>query len=109
MSKSSRVIFTLALLAAAGMGSVARAPSAENNGIVRVASAVPIGEAAKRVKQAIAEKGIQFFSEIDQAELAAKAGIAGLGSADLRQSAAWNAVHHRQPECRPRLACTAVA
>src|SRR3954451_10449290 len=75
MSKSSRVIFTLALLAAAGMGSVARAPSAENNGIVRVASAVPIGEAAKRVKQAIAEKGIQFFSEIDQAELAAKAGI----------------------------------
>jgi uncharacterized protein (DUF302 family) len=75
MSKSSRVIFTLALLAAAGMGSVARAPPAENNGIVRVASAVPIGEAAKRVKQAIAEKGIQFFSEIDQAELAAKAGI----------------------------------
>ena len=38
-------------------------------------SAVPIDEAAKRVKQAIAEKGIQFFNEIDQSKLAANAGI----------------------------------
>jgi uncharacterized protein (DUF302 family) len=75
MSKFSRLIFTSALLVLAGVGSVVRSSSAENDGIVRVASVVSIEEASKRVKQAIAEKGIQFFSEIDQAALAAKAGI----------------------------------
>jgi uncharacterized protein (DUF302 family) len=76
MIKYSQVFLTLALLGFVSFGSVAPAPVAqENDGIIRVASAVPIEEAAKRVKQAIAEKGIQFFTEIDQSKLAANAGI----------------------------------
>ena len=74
MFRPSRLIVTIAFLGLANFASVARSP-ADNDGIVRVASAVPMEEAAKRVKQAIAEKGIQLFGEIDQAGLAAKAGI----------------------------------
>jgi uncharacterized protein (DUF302 family) len=76
MIKFSQVFLTLALLGFASFASIARGPVAqENDGIIRVPSAVPIDEAAKRVKQAIAEKGIQFFNEIDQSKLAANAGI----------------------------------
>jgi uncharacterized protein (DUF302 family) len=71
----SRILFLLSVIGIASMSTAVRSPSAENDGIVRVASAVPIEEAASRVRRAVAEKGIQFFSEIDQAELAAKAGI----------------------------------
>jgi uncharacterized protein (DUF302 family) len=48
---------------------------AANDGIVRVKSAYPIGETLERLKKDIAEKGIKFFSEIDQSKLAADAGI----------------------------------
>lgn len=75
MFKFSRLIITGAFVTFASVGSALQSSSAENDGVVRVASAVPIEEAGKRVKQAIAEKGIQFFSEIDQAALAAKVGI----------------------------------
>jgi uncharacterized protein (DUF302 family) len=76
MNKFSQVFLTLALLGFVSFGSVVPGPVAqENDGIIRVASAVSIDEAAKRVKQAIAEKGIQFFNEIDQSKLAANAGI----------------------------------
>src|SRR5690242_14923361 len=51
----------------------ARADS--DDGIVRVKSAVPMAEAITRIKADIAAKGIKFFSEIDQAKLAADAGI----------------------------------
>ena len=53
--------------------SVARADS--DDGIVRVRSAVPMGEAITRIKTDIAGKGIKFFIEIDQSKLAADAGI----------------------------------
>jgi uncharacterized protein (DUF302 family) len=53
--------------------SVARADS--DDGIVRVKSAVPMGEAIARIKADIAGKGIKFFIEIDQSKLAADAGI----------------------------------
>jgi uncharacterized protein (DUF302 family) len=53
--------------------SVARADS--DDGIVRVKSAVPMGEAIARIKTDIAGKGIKFFMEIDQSKLAADAGI----------------------------------
>src|SRR6266481_3757519 len=46
-----------------------------DNGIVRVKSAVPMAEAISRIKADIAGKGIKFFIEIDQAKLAADAGI----------------------------------
>ncbi len=48
---------------------------AGNDGIVRVKSAYPIAETVERLKKDIADKGIKFFSEIDQAKLAADAGI----------------------------------
>jgi uncharacterized protein (DUF302 family) len=46
-----------------------------DDGVVRIKSAVPMEEAVRRIKADIAAKGIQFFSEIDQSRLAAKAGI----------------------------------
>lgn len=46
-----------------------------NDGIVRVKSAYPIGETVERLKKDIASKGIKFFDEIDQSKLAADAGI----------------------------------
>ena len=45
------------------------------DGIVRVKSAYPLAETVNRLKMDVADKGIMFFSEIDQSELAAKAGI----------------------------------
>jgi uncharacterized protein (DUF302 family) len=48
---------------------------ADNDGVVRVRSAYPIGETIERLKKDIADKGIKFFSEIDQSKLAAEAGI----------------------------------
>ena len=47
----------------------------EGDGIVRVKSAVAMGEAIARIKKDIAAKGIKFFDEIDQSKLAADAGI----------------------------------
>src|SRR6476646_998777 len=46
-----------------------------DNGVVRVKSAVPMAEAITRIKADIAKKGIKFFMEIDQSKLAADAGI----------------------------------
>lgn len=51
------------------------AASAGSDGVVRVKSAYPIGETIDRLKKDIADKGIKFFSEIDQSKLAADAGI----------------------------------
>ncbi len=47
----------------------------EDDGIVRVKSAYPMNETIARLKKDIADKGIRFFTEIDQAKLAADAGI----------------------------------
>ena len=49
---------------------------AGGDGIVRVKSAYAMGETVARLKADVAQKGIMFFAEIDQAALAAKAGIA---------------------------------
>ncbi|MDP1582674.1 MAG: DUF302 domain-containing protein [Bradyrhizobium sp.] len=46
-----------------------------DDGIVRVKSAVAMSEAIARIKADIASKGIRFFSEIDQSKLAADAGV----------------------------------
>ena len=48
---------------------------ADNDGIITVKSAFPIGETIERLKTDIADKGIKFFNEIDQSRLAADAGI----------------------------------
>jgi len=56
-------------MARAGDGAVAE------SGIVKVKSAYGKAETITRLKQDIAGKGIRFFDEIDQAKLAADAGI----------------------------------
>jgi uncharacterized protein (DUF302 family) len=47
----------------------------EQDGIVKVKSAYTMSETISRIKNDIADKGIRFFSEIDQSKLAADAGI----------------------------------
>lgn len=66
----SAFLFACALTAASSGPTLAG-----NDGIVRVKSAYPIGETVERLKKDIADKGIRFFSEIDQSKLAADAGI----------------------------------
>lgn len=54
---------------------VADKHSSKTDGIVKVGSAYGMAETIARLKADIAAKGILFFSEIDQAKLAADAGI----------------------------------
>ena len=69
------VIVSGALIAGLLLFSMA-SPRADNeDGIVRVKSAYPLAETVNRLKKDVADKGIMFFSEIDQSDLAAKAGI----------------------------------
>ncbi len=53
------------------------APSAADDidGVIRFKSAYGMDETIARIKQDIAQKGIMFFDEIKQSELAAKAGV----------------------------------
>jgi uncharacterized protein (DUF302 family) len=56
-------------------GVISSAQADGDDGIVRVKSAVPMQEAITRIKADIADKGIKFFSEVDQSKLAAVADI----------------------------------
>ena len=47
----------------------------EVDGVVRIRSAYGMDETTARIKQDIVQKGIVFFDEVKQSELAAKAGI----------------------------------
>ena len=68
--------FGMSLLMLFLVVSIAPAARADSDdGIVRVKSAVPMAEAITRIKADIVSKGIKFFSEIDQSQLAADAGI----------------------------------
>src|SRR5215475_14617456 len=49
--------------------------SSATSGVITQKSAYDVGETVTRLKKDIAAKGIVFFQEIDQAALAAKAGI----------------------------------
>jgi uncharacterized protein (DUF302 family) len=71
-----------AALVAVGLAAAlpAVAQSLDGDGIVRVRSAYPLDETVARLKQDIAAKGIRFFQEIDQRQLAAEAGIKVLPS-----------------------------
>lgn len=46
-----------------------------SDGIVKVKSAYSVEESVTRIKKDIADKGIMYFSTIDQAELAGNAGV----------------------------------
>jgi uncharacterized protein (DUF302 family) len=50
-------------------------PPAADSGIIRVKSAYGMDDTLVHIKQDIAAKGLRFFDEIDQAQLAAGAGI----------------------------------
>lgn len=66
------------VLAFASVGAVHAAddtPITDASGIVRVKSAYPMPETIARLKQDVAAKGIRFFLEVDQHQLAADAGI----------------------------------
>jgi len=47
-----------------------------DDGLVKVRSAYPVDETVARIKQDIAAKGILFFQDVDQSDLASQAGIA---------------------------------
>jgi len=62
----------LALLA----GSLAPARAAPaDDGLIKVKSAYSVAETVTRLRKDIADKGIMFFQEVDQAKLAADAGV----------------------------------
>lgn len=66
---SSAVLFAFALTVTSA--AVAKA----EDGIVKVKSAYSVTETINRLKKDIADKGIMFFSEIDQSKLAENAGV----------------------------------
>ena len=49
--------------------------AAGDDGLIKVRSAYPIDETVARIREDIAAKGIMFFQAVDQAKLAAAAGI----------------------------------
>jgi uncharacterized protein (DUF302 family) len=61
----------LALLTPAAFAQAAPA----DDGVIKVRSAYPLDETIARIRKDIADKGIMFFQEVDQAKLAAGAGI----------------------------------
>jgi uncharacterized protein (DUF302 family) len=75
MIKTALPRFLAAALLAASLGSTL-AQSVQDNGVVRVKSAYNVDETIARLKADIAAKGIRFFAEIDQAQLAQGAGVA---------------------------------
>jgi uncharacterized protein (DUF302 family) len=50
-------------------------PPAADSGVIHVKSGYDMDETLARIKKDIAAKGVRFFDEIDQAQLAASAGI----------------------------------
>ena len=74
MNNTARNFFTGATLALACL-SAANAQTAGPDGIIRVRSNYSVDETVTRIRADIAAKGILFFQAVDQAQLAAKAGI----------------------------------
>jgi uncharacterized protein (DUF302 family) len=70
---SAAALLTASLTATAALPVRA---DANGDGVVKVKSAYPMAETIARLKKDIAGKGIMFFMEVDQAKLAAGAGIA---------------------------------
>jgi uncharacterized protein (DUF302 family) len=68
--------FSLMLAQAPHAAAEGLKPATAASGVIAARSAYDVGETVARLKKNIAAKGIVFFQEIDQAALAAKAGIA---------------------------------
>jgi uncharacterized protein (DUF302 family) len=67
--------FAVALSSPPHAGAESPKPPPSASGIIATKSAYDIAQTVDRIKKDIAAKGIVFFQEIDQAALAAKAGI----------------------------------
>ena len=70
----------LVLAGALALSPLGGVHATEDDGIVKFKSAYSMPETVKRLKQDVADKGIMFFAEIDQAKLAADAGVTLLPS-----------------------------
>jgi uncharacterized protein (DUF302 family) len=69
------VFAAAATYAATATQSVNNAVPAAESGIIKVKSKYAFAETVMRLKQDVAAKGIKFFDEIDQTQLAANAGV----------------------------------
>ena len=72
----SAVFSGAGLILATGFAKAQSTPAPSADGLVKVRSAYSVEETVARIKKDIADKGIQFFQAVDQAKLAADAGIA---------------------------------
>jgi len=76
LSIFSRLLVAGALALGLAVASQAQAAGVPpSDGVVTVKSLYPIDETIERLKKDVAAKGIVFFQEIDQAKLAANAGV----------------------------------
>ena len=75
LTRAKFLRLTGAAATAVAVTPAANAKAMRDDGIVRVKSAYSFAETIERLKKDIAAKGIMFFSEIDQRNLAANAGI----------------------------------
>ena len=69
------VAFALLISSAAPGSAEGVMPTASASGVIAAKSAYGMAETVERLKKDVTAKGISFFQEIDQAALAAKAGI----------------------------------
>ena len=74
MPSNARML-SIAAVSLALAAPLVHAQAPQGDGIVKVRSAYSVDETIARIKADIAQKGILFFSEVDQAQLAASAGI----------------------------------
>jgi uncharacterized protein (DUF302 family) len=72
---AAALAFAMMLSAHAPATAEAVRPAVSASGVIATRSAYGMDETVARLKRDIAAKGITFFQEIDQSELAAKAGI----------------------------------
>src|SRR5262250_2035061 len=70
-----RLLGTLALAITVAAPATAQSTMPSEDGLIKVRSAYSMEETIARIKEDIAAKGIMFFQAVDQAKLAANAGI----------------------------------
>ena len=73
--RSRQLLCALALSLAGLIAGPAQAQAVGPDGVIKVRSAYSVEDSIARMKQDIAAKGILFFQAVDQAKLAASAGI----------------------------------
>ena len=64
-----------AMTLSAGLAWAQTPGPADGSGVIRVKSALSVDQTVSRIEKSVADKGIRFFDDIDQTQLAAGAGI----------------------------------